>query len=134
MRIALLYAFFAVISTIINIGAQDIWLGNAPAPMATVPFSMAAGTLAGLVVKYALDKRYIFRFKPQSAASDSRLFIFYSLMGILTTLVFWGVEWLFEILFRDDFMRYLGGVIGLGIGYAAKYHLDKKFVFVRQPA
>ena len=69
-------------------------------------------------MKYALDKRYIFCFKPENAAHDSRLFMLYSLMGILTTLVFWGAEWLFEILFRNDFMRYLGGVMGLGIGYA----------------
>ena len=26
-------------------------------------------------------------------------------------------------------MRYLGGVIGLAIGYLTKYHLDKRYVF-----
>ena len=134
MRIALLYALFAVAATAVNIASQALWLRFAPRPLDTVAASIMAGTLAGLAVKYALDKRYIFCFKPEHAAHDSRLFMLYSLMGILTTLVFWGAEWLFEILFRDDFMRYLGGVIGLGIGYAAKYHLDKKFVFVRQPA
>jgi hypothetical protein len=30
-------------------------------------------------------------------------------------------------------MRYLGGVIGLTIGYLAKYHLDKRFVFKAEP-
>ena len=108
MRIALLYALFALAATAVNIASQALWLRFAPRPLDTVAASIMA--------------------------HDSRLFMLYSLMGILTTLVFWGAEWLFEILFRDDFMRYLGGVMGLGIGYAAKYHLDKKFVFVRQPA
>ena len=30
-------------------------------------------------------------------------------------------------------MRYVGGVIGLAIGYWAKYRLDKRFVFGSQP-
>jgi hypothetical protein len=29
-------------------------------------------------------------------------------------------------------MRYLGGVIGLAIGYLTKYHLDKRFVFINE--
>jgi hypothetical protein len=31
-------------------------------------------------------------------------------------------------------MRYLGALIGLAIGYWAKYHLDKRFVFRIQAA
>ena len=30
---------------------------------------------------------------------------------------------------RKPELRYLGGLLGLGIGYWAKYHLDKRFVF-----
>lgn len=29
-------------------------------------------------------------------------------------------------------MRYLGGVLGLAIGYVIKYELDKRFVFRQQ--
>jgi hypothetical protein len=31
-------------------------------------------------------------------------------------------------------MRYVGALIGLGLGYWAKYHLDKRFVFRTQAA
>jgi hypothetical protein len=43
--------------------------------------------------------------------------------------VFWGFEFGFNSAFQDKNMRYLGGLIGLAIGYWAKYHLDKRFVF-----
>lgn len=137
MQIALLYVLFALVATAANIGAQALWLEIAvllPLAqwLATVPVSMAAGTLVGLVVKYILDKRYIFRFKVENAAHDSRVFVLYSVMGILTTVIFWGTELLFDRIFKTDFMRYTGGVIGLAIGYAAKYHLDKKYVFVNR--
>ena len=33
-------------------------------------------------------------------------------------------------MYDTDYMRYLGGVIGLSIGFYVKYRLDKKFVFV----
>ena len=50
-------------------------------------------------------------------------------MGVVTTLIFWGFEFTFEYLFRTKFMRYLGAVIGLSIGYFIKYNLDRRFVF-----
>ena len=31
-------------------------------------------------------------------------------------------------------MRYLGGMIGLAIGYLTKYHLDKRYVFRTESA
>ena len=92
-------------------------------------FSIIVGTGTGLVVKYLLDKRFIFRFKPQNVSHDSRTFVLYTLMGVVTTAIFWGFEYGFWHAFGTAQMRYLGGVIGLVIGYLAKYHLDKKFVF-----
>jgi putative flippase GtrA len=50
-------------------------------------------------------------------------------MGVVTTAVFWGFEFGFDHLFGTREMRYAGGVIGLAIGYVAKYQLDKRFVF-----
>ena len=74
--------------------------------------------------------------KPQAdnLAHDGRMFMLYSGMGVLTTLLFWGVEYAFHLVFGTDTMRYLGGAIGLTAGYVIKYHLDKRFVFVAQPA
>jgi preprotein translocase subunit SecA len=39
-------------------------------------------------------------------------------------------EFGFDFLFGTKLMRYVGGVIGLAIGYAIKYQLDKRYVFV----
>ncbi|MDO5624549.1 MAG: GtrA family protein [Pseudomonadota bacterium] len=132
MRIALLYTLFAALATAANIGAQDVWLRIWHGPYA-IALSVLAGTAVGLVVKYVLDKRWIFRFKAQSAAHDGQTFMLYTLMGVLTTVIFWGFEFGFHALYGTREMRYLGGALGLAIGYLAKYQLDKHFVF-RAPA
>lgn len=53
-------------------------------------------------------------------------------MSVLTTVLFWCSEYVFHHFFGTDAMRYLGGVVGLAIGYFIKYNLDKRFVFVRR--
>lgn len=93
---------------------------------------MAVGTLAGLLVKYVLDKLYIFHYTAGSLFEDGRTFILYSCMGLFTTLVFWGTELAFDMLFEARSSRYLGAAVGLGLGYWLKYHLDKRFVFGRK--
>ena len=50
-------------------------------------------------------------------------------MGIMTTVIFWGFEILFDYIFHTKAWRYAGGVLGLTIGYSIKYYLDKRFVF-----
>ena len=132
-RIALLYAAFAVLATAANLGTQAlvIWAYHGSN---AVPLSILIGTAAGLPIKYVLEKRHIFGFEADSLAHDGRMFMLYSGMGVLTTLLFWSVEYAFHLVFGTDAMRYLGGAIGLTAGYAIKYHLDKRFVFVPQPA
>ena len=95
----------------------------------SIILSVLVGTGVGLVVKFILDKRYIFAFQSENLSQDSRLFLLYSVMGVITTLIFWGFEFGFHLIFETREMRYLGGVIGLAIGYIAKYHLDKRYVF-----
>ena len=56
-------------------------------------------------------------------------FAFYTFTGVFTTIVFWGTEIFFHYAFESDFMRYVGGVIGLVIGYILKFLLDSRFVF-----
>jgi positive regulator of sigma E activity len=51
-------------------------------------------------------------------------------MSIFTTAIFWVTEYAFHLIFAAESMRYVGGVIGLAIGFYVKYRLDKKFVFV----
>jgi putative flippase GtrA len=132
MRLAIVYAIIALIATAANLGAQALavlaWRGAWQ-----IEISVFVGTAIGLVVKYVLDKIFIFRFKADNAVHDLQTFILYTGMGVVTTLVFWGFEFGFYSAFQDKNLRYLGGLIGLALGYWAKYHLDKRFVF-RAPA
>lgn len=126
--LAISYGIFALIATAANIGTQDLFTRMYNGPW-HIALSMVLGTGVGLLVKYVLDKRYIFRFHATSVAHDTRTFALYALMGLITTALFWGFEWGFHLAFETKEMRYLGAVIGLTIGYLAKYHLDKRFVF-----
>lgn len=129
ISIAVLYTLFAASSTAINIGSQmlSMWLYTGPY---AVEVSILIGTAAGLPLRYLLEKRYIFAFKSDSVVHDSRLFVLYSFMGVFTTAIFWSVEYAFQLIYATDTLRYVGGVIGLAIGFYVKYHLDKKYVFV----
>jgi len=129
MSIAFLYSLFAAFSTVINIGFQmlSIW---AYTGIYAVEVSIFIGTVAGLPLRYLLEKRYIFSYESDSIVHDGRLFVLYSFMGVFTTLIFWSFEYAFHLIFANDIMRYLGGVVGLAIGFYVKYQLDKKFVFI----
>lgn len=130
MKLALTYSFLALIATAANIGAQDLSIRLYSGAYAVL-LSVAAGTGIGLIVKYVLDKRYIFRFRARNAVHDSWTFVLYTIMGLATTVIFWGLEFGFNWVFHTKEMRYLGGIIGLAIGYLIKYQLDKRFVFRR---
>ncbi len=92
-------------------------------------FGMICGTVAGLLMKYILDKKFIFYHKPKSKKDDAKKFILYSMMGIFTTVIFWGTELAFDHYSDSEYAKYIGAVVGLTIGYVSKYFLDKKFVF-----
>ncbi|MFH1493842.1 MAG: GtrA family protein [Pseudomonadota bacterium] len=128
MKLAIIYAILALIATVANIGAQDVVIRSYSGGYDVI-LSVAIGTGVGLVVKYALDKRFIFHFRAQNTLHDGRTFVLYTLMGLITTAIFWGFEFGFDYFFHTKELRYLGGIIGLGIGYLAKYHLDKRYVF-----
>lgn len=127
-KLAINYVIFALIATAANIGAQDLVIRTYSGAF-DILASVVVGTCVGLVVKYILDKRYIFRFQARSVAHDTQTFALYTVMGLATTVIFWGFEFGFHHIFETKEMRYLGGVIGLAIGYLTKYHLDKRYVF-----
>ncbi len=129
LAIVVLYIVFASLSTAINIGSQMLSMSIYKGLYA-VEISILVGTATGLPLRYLLEKRYIFSFKSSDIRHDGQLFVLYSFMGVLTTVIFWLTEYAFHLLFAEDFMRYVGGVIGLGIGFYVKYRLDKKYVFV----
>lgn len=125
------YAFFAFLATLVNLLCQDL-TGRICAGPYELYLSMGVGTLAGLGIKYVLDKKYIFHYTTGGAGEDGRKFLMYAFMGVLTTLVFWGIEAGFDAIFGSKSMRYVGAVIGLSIGYGLKYRLDKRFVFAAE--
>ena len=129
VRIAVLYTLFSALSTVINISSQMISIWAYRGPFA-VEISILVGTAAGLPLRYCLEKRYIFAFSSKNIAHEGKLFMFYSAMGVITTFIFWGTEYAFHLIYDTELMRYIGGVIGLSIGFYVKYQLDKKYVFV----
>ena len=128
MKIAFLYTVFAVIATAANILFQELSLRLYQGELSLYS-SILCGTITGLVIKFQLDKYYIFNHQSQDISENTRLFFLYSVMGIATTLIFWSTELIFEWIFNEKSMRYLGACIGLSIGYLSKYQLDKHFVF-----
>lgn len=126
--LTLRYVTFAVIAVLANLATQRVVF---LAGESGLWFSLAlgAGTLAGLVVKYVLDKRWIFFDRTRGAAARGRQFGLYTLMGVATTLIFWVTETTFWLVWSTDMARELGAVLGLSIGYMTKYQLDRRFVF-----
>lgn len=91
MKLIANYSLFALIATLGNIAAQDVTVSYYKGIYA-IELSVLVGTGIGLIIKYVLDKHYIFKFKTHTAVHNGKTFILYTLMGILTTLIFWGFE------------------------------------------
>lgn len=127
-RLSILYASFATLSIAVNLLTQDAILSIFDQRFALLS-AIALGTLAGLALKYTLDKIWIFSYKADNAIHDIRTFIAYSTMGIVTTGIFWATEYVATLISSASFVRNTGAIIGLVIGYYIKYHLDKRFVF-----
>ena len=90
---------------------------------------MLVGTLVGLVIKYILDKNYIFYIKTKTQEENLKKFVLYTFTGLSTTAIFWGTEIAFNIFWNKEYAKFIGAFVGLSIGYIIKYNLDKKYVF-----
>lgn len=122
------YALFAVIATVANLGVQRLVMRLGEG----TPVFLAAvflGTLVGLVIKYVLDKKWIFFDAGTGLKQHGAKFGLYTAMGLVTTAIFWGTESAFWFAWRTEAMRELGAVLGLAVGYVVKYRLDRRFVF-----
>jgi len=126
--LVLRYAAFAVLATLANLATQRLVLAGGN-DAAWFMAAVAAGTLVGLVVKYLLDKRWIFADTSTGVKAHGKKFSLYTAMGLITTAIFWGSETAFWLIWRTDAMRELGAVLGLAVGYVVKYNLDRRFVF-----
>ncbi len=129
--LAVKYAIFAAISTLINLLFQYlsflVYGGRG-----SLYIAMFIGTLAGLATKYILDKKWIFYHTPKDRKDDAKKFILYSFMGVFTTIIFWVAEMAFYYLTPYPNAKYIGAVIGLVTGYVVKYFLDRKYVFIHE--
>ncbi|MDG3042964.1 GtrA family protein [Roseicyclus marinus] len=128
--LVLRYAGFAVVATLANLGAQRLVLaGFDTVEGSALVLAMAVGTGVGLVVKYALDKRWIFYDRTTGARAQGAQFALYAAMGLVTTAIFWVTETVFWLAWGTDLAREAGAVLGLSVGYVTKYLLDRRFVF-----
>lgn len=130
MNLAIKYIIFAIIATAGNLLSQRL-VFQLLNHRYELYIGILIGTLVGLVIKYVLDKKYIFAFVTADLKDDLHKFTLYSIMGVITTLIFWGAEVSFDWIFKTESARYVGAIIGLSIGYYTKYRLDKRFVFNR---
>lgn len=125
------YVLFAVAAGIANILTQATI--SRASPNVTVVASILAGTAVGFLVKYVLDKRWVFFDGYQDAIGEIRKITAYGAFGVATTLMFWGVELGAWHAWKTAEAKYIGAVVGLAIGNWAKYLLDKRFVFSGRP-
>ena len=132
VEIIIRYGSFAALAILLNLATQRamFWLfGAALGPVVATTIAMAMGTGVGLVVKYLLDKRWIFADPSTGIANHTRKFGLYTFFGGFTTAMFWATEGSFYAIYGTHTMREVGAVIGLVTGYVLKYFLDKRFVF-----
>ena len=78
------YGAFAVVAVVVNLAVQRGVLATSFGLFA----ALVAGTAAGLVVKYLLDKVWIFDDRATGLAAHGRRFSLYTLMGVATTAIF----------------------------------------------
>ena len=121
------YVLFAVLATIANIATQELAIRFSPNAPLTV--SILAGTIVGFALKYVLDKVYVFSDSYDSHADEAKKVLLYGAFSVLTTMVFWSFELAAWKIWETPIAKYAGAVLGLAIGYAAKYALDKRYVF-----
>jgi putative flippase GtrA len=111
------YAAFAVLAVVANLATQRLSWRHGGGRRHALRRGAGAGTLVGLVVKYVLDKRWIFFDETRGARAQGRQFFLYSLMGVATTAIFWVTETAFWLIWGTDLARETGAVLGLMVGY-----------------
>jgi len=147
LPVGIRYAVFAALATGTNLLTQWLFtvLGRALYPDATMILAvfgvafpageavywaaLVMGTGAGFLLKYLLDKNFIFHHTSPTACAGLATMFLYGVTAVITTLIFWSVQYLFTLFGPEDFWKYAGGLCGLVPGYLLKYFLDKRFVF-----
>jgi putative flippase GtrA len=126
VRLVFRYAAFCLLAMTVNLGLQFLahrCLG------AGFWLALVIGTTGGLILKYVLDRNFIFAAGGVNFATDAGRFSLYGCLGLITTAVFWLAEWLGHQWLPQSHGRYLGGALGLTLGYTLKYWMDRRWVF-----
>ncbi len=131
MKKVFLYILFAFFAIFFNLLTQRLILSFNKTNLFFF-IAILSGTLVGLIIKFFLDKSYIFFDKKKDFFYVGEKFRLYTIMGIFSTLIFWGTESIFWIIWRKENIRELGAIFGLTIGYILKYRLDKRYVFNKE--
>lgn len=122
------YTGFAAVAVLANLASQRLVLAAFPDALIV---ALAGGTIIGLLVKYALDKRWIFQGAAHARAGQAGTFGLYATTGVATTLIFWGFETAAWLIWHTHLAREAGAVAGLALGYIVKYQLDRRYVFTQ---
>ena len=113
------YVLFAVVAGLGNLGAQEV--AARILPQVPLMFPILVGTAVGFIVKYILDKKWIFQDSFEAHAQEVQKVLKYGVFSLATTLLFG----------QTVAAKYAGAVLGLGAGNWIKYQLDKTYVFKR---
>jgi putative flippase GtrA len=124
------YVSNILISSLLNLASQEAVVRLVP--LAPLMASVLTGTMVGFLVKYLLDKRWIFLDSFADPAAELGKITVYGIVSIGTTLLFWASELGFWYLWQTIEAKYLGAALGLSIGNWIKYLLDKRYVFPRR--
>ena len=127
------YTAFALFSTALNLGSQQI-VGKMLAGRISevLPASILCGTVAGFAAKYLLDKNFIFFDRSETHGAEARKFSLYAAFSVFTTLIFWGSEIGAYYVFGTTAAKYVGAALGLAVGYVIKFKLDRYYTFTDQ--
>jgi putative flippase GtrA len=139
----LYYIAFAVIAIVINMLFQaftEFFVKFFVPDLATINFiafelwflaALGVGTVAGFIFKFIVDKFFVFRDRlsdDDNIRKTTEQVSKYFLFAIFTTIIFWGTEASFYLIFGEQWYL-IGGIIGLAIGYTIKFILDNRYVF-----
>jgi putative flippase GtrA len=83
-------------------------------------------------MKYVLDKFFVFNDGFEGHAEEAAKITLYGAFSVVTTLIFWGFEVAAWSIWGTAGAKYTGAVVGLAIGYAIKFLLDRRYVFGRR--
>ena len=130
MSIGLKYILFAILAMTVNIFFQYLSFLLIDHKY-ELYIAILNGTILGMILKYYLDKNYIFYYVKKKF-NNKNIFLLYIFTSIFTTIIFLAIELWFSYYVNINYSEYIGALVGLTLGYSLKNLLDKQLVFNNQ--